>query len=46
VASFGWVIKGLNKKKTELIIKNIESVLKKEAIISYLTLRKKDLFWV
>jgi hypothetical protein len=44
VASFSWVIRGLNKKKTELIIKNIESVPKKEAIILYLTLKKKDLF--
>jgi hypothetical protein len=46
VASFGWVIRGLNKKKTELIIKNIKFVPKKEAIILYLTLKKKDLFWV
>jgi hypothetical protein len=37
-------MKGLNKKKTELIIRNIKSVPKKETIISYLTLRKKDLF--
>jgi hypothetical protein len=44
VASFGWVIRGLNKKKTEFIIRNIKSVLKKEAIILYLTLKKKDLF--
>jgi hypothetical protein len=44
VASFSWVIKGLNKKKTELIIRNIKSVLKKETIISYLTLKKRDLF--
>jgi hypothetical protein len=44
IVSFSWVIKGLNKKKTELIIKNIESVLKKKAIILYLTLKKKDLF--
>jgi hypothetical protein len=44
VASFSWVIRGLNKKKTELIIKNIKSVLKKETIILYLTLKKKDLF--
>jgi hypothetical protein len=34
----------LNEKKTELIIRNIESVPEKEAIISYLTLRKRDLF--
>jgi hypothetical protein len=44
VASFGWVIRGLNKKKTELIIRNIKYVPKKEAIILYLTLKKKDLF--
>jgi hypothetical protein len=37
-------VKGLNKKKTELIIKNIKSVSEKEAIILYLTLRKEDLF--
>jgi hypothetical protein len=44
VASFGWVIKGLNKKKTKLIIKNIKFVLKKETIILYLTLKKKICF--
>jgi hypothetical protein len=44
VASFGWVIKGLNKKKTKLIIKNIKSVFKKKTIILYLTLKKEDLF--
>jgi hypothetical protein len=30
VASFGWVIRGLNEKKTELIIRNIKSVFKKK----------------
>jgi hypothetical protein len=44
MASFSWVIRGLNEKKTELIIKNIKSVLKKETIILYLTLKKRDLF--
>jgi hypothetical protein len=44
IASFSWVIKGLNKKKTKLIIKNIKSVSKKKTIILYLTLKKKDLF--
>jgi hypothetical protein len=44
VASFGWVIRGLNEKKIKLVIKNIESVPKKETIILYLTLKKRDLF--
>jgi hypothetical protein len=37
-------MRGLNKKKTKLVVKNIKSVLKKEAIILYLTLKKEDLF--
>jgi hypothetical protein len=37
-------MRGLNEKKPELIIKNIEFIPKKEAIILYLTLGKKDLF--
>jgi hypothetical protein len=37
-------VKGLNKKKTKLVIKNIKSVLEKEVIILYLTLKKEDLF--
>jgi hypothetical protein len=37
-------MRDLNEKKTELIIRNIEFVLKKEAIILYLTLKKEDLF--
>jgi hypothetical protein len=44
ITSFDWVIKGLNEKKTELIIKNIKSVPEKEAIILYLTLKKKICF--
>jgi hypothetical protein len=44
IVSFSWVIRGLNKKKTEFIIKNIKSVLKKETIILYLTLKKENLF--
>jgi hypothetical protein len=44
IASFSWIIRGLNEKKTELIIKNIKSISKKKAIILYLTLKKKDLF--
>jgi hypothetical protein len=44
MTSFGWVVRGLNKKKTKLIVKNIKSVLKKKAIILYLTLKKRDLF--
>jgi hypothetical protein len=37
-------VRGLNEKKPELVIRNIESVPEKEAIISYLTLGKGDLF--
>jgi hypothetical protein len=44
IVSFNWVIRDLNKKKTKLIIKNIKSVPKKETIILYLTLKKRNLF--
>jgi hypothetical protein len=37
-------MKGLNKKKTKLVVKNIKFIPKKEAIILYLTLKKEDLF--
>jgi hypothetical protein len=37
-------MKGLNKKKTKLVVRDIKSVPKKEAIILYLILKKKDLF--
>jgi hypothetical protein len=37
-------VRGLNKKKTKLVVRNIKSVPEKEAIVSYLTLRKGDLF--
>jgi hypothetical protein len=46
MASFGWVIKGLNKKKTKFVIKNIKFVLKKETIILYLTLKKRSVLSV
>jgi hypothetical protein len=37
-------VRGLNKKKTKLVVRNIKFVPKKEAIVLYLTLKKEDLF--